>query len=194
MEGSGLTSGDLALLNNNGFGNGDTGMWFILLLFMMFGGFNGGNRGNYVTQSEMTDGFNNSAVQSQLQNIALSSANNNYETAQLINNQTNQMIQMNAANQSNLLQGFNALNMSITNQTNQLSSKLDNLGFQMEQCCCSIKTKMLEQQIQEQQGIINAQNIQISNAAQTQQILGTTGRYVAWAGSGAQTLSNGSQG
>lgn len=71
----------------------------------------------------------------------------------------------------------------------QLSSKLDNLGFQMEQCCCSIKTKMLEQQ-----GIINAQNIQISNAAQTQQILGTTGRYVALAGSGAQTLSNGSQG
>lgn len=189
MEGNGLSTGDLALLNNNGFGN-DSGLILVLLLFMMFGNGFGGNR-NGVTQADLTEGLNNNSVQSQLQSIALSSANNNFETAQLINNQTNQMIQMNATNQSNLLQGFNALNMNITNQTNQLSSKLDNLGFQMEQCCCSIKTKMLEQQIQDQQGIINAQNIQISNANQTQQILGVTGRYVAWAGSGAQTLSNG---
>lgn len=92
-----LTTGDLALMrDNDGFG-GNSFFWVFALLILMyggngfggFGGFGGGRDpmpfpNNYVTQAELTSGLNNQTVQSQLQQIALSSANNNYETARLI--------------------------------------------------------------------------------------------------------------
>lgn len=53
------------------------------------GNFLGNNgRGDYVTQAQFADGLSNQSIQSQLQQIALSSANNNYETAQLLNQKT----------------------------------------------------------------------------------------------------------
>lgn len=203
MSDNGITTGDLALMrdgNNNNFTN--EGMWFVLLLFMMAGGgFGYGNRApmpqpNGVTQNELTNGLNNNAVQSQLQQIALSTANNNYETAQLINGQTTALLQQNSDNTINALQGFNNINMNLTNQgnlinqnimnqTNQLGSKMDQLGYQIENCCCSIKTQMLEDRLENAQSVINSQAAQISNYNQSQYLLGQMGRFVAWNPSGS---------
>ena len=49
---------------------------------------------------------------------------NNYETAQLIGAQTRDLMQMNYTNQINVVQGFNAIQQS-----------LSQLGYQMDQCC-----------------------------------------------------------
>lgn len=190
MEGTNYDLSDLAAVTNGKNGWGDNSvLWFVLLLFMM-GGFGawGGNRGPVgpapVTEAQLTNGLNNNMTQMQLQNIAMSSERNNYETAQLVNGQTNTMLQMHSADQVNMLQGFNQLNTAIMGQTNQLASKLDNLAAHMDECCCSIKTQMLQDKYERTQFELTEARNNISNYNQSQYILNQMGRYVPYAGSG----------
>lgn len=161
--------------------NGTTSSFFgsdwlgaFLIIAVLFGGFGGGfgfgGRGaNYATPEYVQEVVNNQSTQTGLRDILLSSANNNYEMAQLINGQTNALQQQNYANQINVIQGFNAI-----------GAKLDQLGFQMENCCCSIKTQMLQDKYEALESkYLVAQN-DLSNAAQSQYILGALGRFVAY--------------
>ena len=175
-----LTASDaIALRDGDGmFGGGNAFFWVFALLLLGNGGFYGNNNGNYVTQAEMTNQLNAQTMQNQLQQIALSSANNNYETAQLINGQTNTLMQQNNTNLINAIQGFN-----------NLSQQISNLSAHLDTCCCDIKTQMLQDKLDEANAKIVAQQNEISNAQQTQTILNTLGRFVAWAGSGSQTAS-----
>ena len=160
-EGSALGGGAMLIL-------------IILFLFFMRGGM-GGAPADYATQADIS-----AAVTAQnQQSILLSSANNNYETARLISDQNMAMIAQNNANQINVIQGFNAITQQMMNQTNALSSKLDNLGFAMEQCCCSIKTLIKDNQINDLTNQLNNANNIAVNAAQTQQLLGAMGKWVA---------------
>lgn len=169
MDGN-LTTGDLALMrDNDGFG-GNGFFWVFALLILMFGG-NGGWFGgnNNALSDQMNQGFTNQ----QLQNIALSSANNNYETAQLINQLQGTLMQQNNTNLINAIQGFNQVNLS-----------LQNLSAQLNSCCCDIKTTMLQNRYEDERAkVVSLQN-DISNYNQSQYILSQMGRYVAWAGSG----------
>lgn len=163
---------------SNTFGGG---MWvFALLLLMFLGGGFGYNRQPGpppATQADMTAGFNNQATQAQLQQIALSSQNNNYETARLISAQTNEMLQQNNANLINAIQGFNTVNQNLQNQTNVLSQQLMQLDAKMSSCCCEIKTMMLENRLQDAQIALNTANNNISNANQSQYILSQMGHW-----------------
>lgn len=199
----------VALQKGDGNSWGENSMFFWIFALMMLQGWGGyGARGdaappppaNFVTQSELTNQLNNQTVQSQLQSIALSSANNNYETAQLINGQTNAMLQQNSTNLVNAIQGFNAVNQNITtglnsvnqnitSQTNQLAQAISNLGAQMDSCCCSIKTQMLQDRLADTQAQLVAANGIISNNAQSQYLLGQMGRFVAWQPSGSATAT-----
>lgn len=159
-----------------------SGMWVFALLLLMFlgGGFGFGGRPAGpapATQADMTAGFNNQATQAQLQQIALSSQNNNYETARLISAQTNEMLQQNSTNLINAIQGFNTVNQNIQNQTNVLSQQLMQLDAKMSSCCCEIKTMMLENRLQDAQIALNAANNNISNANQSQYILSQMGHW-----------------
>lgn len=193
-----LTTGDLALMQNDGLGGNNSFLWIFALLLLMFGGgFGGfgGNRGpmfppDVVTQAEMTSGLNNQAVQAQLQQIALSSANNNYETARLVSDQTNQLMQQNNTNLINAIQGFNQVNQNLTNQTNVLSQQIQALTAQVNDCCCSIKTQMLQDKYESTQAKLVAAQNDISNLTQSQYILGQTGRWVGWATSGTQAAAS----
>lgn len=146
---------------------------FLIIAILFGGGFGlGGGRGpmpDVATKEFVQDSVNNSAIQNQLNQIALSSANNNYETAQLINGQTNTLMQQNYTNQINVVQGFNAL-----------SQKMDALGFQMENCCCSIKTQMLQDKYEAVVNQLRQYQADASNNAQTQYILNALGRFVAY--------------
>ena len=179
MDGTLSASDAIALRDGNGmFEGGNAFFWVFALLLLGNGGFGYGNRGDYVTPSELSSQINGSQIQSQLQQIALSSANNNYETAQLINGQTNALMQQNNTNLINAIQGFNSLQQQISS----LSAHLDT-------CCCDIKTQMLQDKLDEANAKIVAQQNEISNAQQTQTILNTLGRFVAWAGSGSQAAA-----
>lgn len=165
---------------NSVLGNND-GLWIFALLILMFGGgFGwGGNRGiagpEPATADQVSQGFNNQ----NMQQILLSSANNNYETAQLINAQTNTLMQQNNTNLINAIQGFNAVNIS-----------LQNLQAKMDTCCCEIKTQMLQNRYEDERAKNVALQGEISNFQQSQYILGQMGRWVAWVGSGSQASAS----
>lgn len=165
-------------------------LWIFALLILLFGGNFGGMRGgapDVATAEQMNQGFTNQ----QLQQIALSSANNNYETAQLINAQTNAMMQQNNTNMVNAIQGFNQINLSIQNQTNVLAGQIQALQAKMDSCCCEIKTQMLQNRLDDAQAQKVALEGQISNYNQSQYILGQMGRWVGWTPSGTQAATAG---
>ena len=174
---------------------GESFMWIFALLILLFGGnFGGffGGRGpapDQVTQAELQAGLNNVQTQNQLQQLGIATANNNYETALLINQLGGNLTNQNNNNLVNAIQGFNALNQNISSIGAQLGSKLDQLGYQMESCCCSIKTQMLQDKYEQAQAKVVALQNQVDNRDQTQTILGNLGRFVAWAGSGSQAAA-----
>ena len=173
-------------MNGNGtssfFGSDWLGAFLIIaVLFGGFGGFGFGGRGygpEPASVEYVQSVVNNQSTQTGLRDILLSSANNNYETAQLINAQTNQMLQQNNTNLINAIQGFNALGLQI-----------QSLSSHMDECCCSIKTQMLQDKLDDTKAqLVAAQNI-ISNYNQSQYLLGQLGRFVAWTPSGTQVAS-----
>lgn len=184
-----LTTGDLALMKDDGFGGSNSFMWIFALLILMFGGggaFGFGGRGPVPAGADQVNqGFTNQ----NLQQIALSSANNNYETAQLINAQTNALMQQNQAYEINAIQGFNQINLGIMNQTNVLSQQIQALQAKLDSCCCEIKTQMLNDRLADAQAANVALRNDISNYNQSQYILGQTGRWVGWATSGTQAAT-----
>lgn len=175
MDGTLSASDAIALRDNAGmFDGGNAFFWVFALLLLGNGGFGFGGNRDVVTSAELTAQINASQTQQGIQQVLLSSANNNYETAQLINQQTGQLIAQNNTNLINAIQGFNSLQQQISA-----------LGAHLDTCCCSIKTQMLQDKLDEANAKIVAQQNEISNAQQTQTILNTLGRFVAWAGSGS---------
>lgn len=189
----GLSTGDLALMrDNDGFGGNNGFFWVFALLILMFGGNGfgwGGNNNQGMANAALSDQMNQGFTNQQLQNIALSSANNNYETAQLINAQTNALYQQNNTNLINAIQGFNQVNLNLQNQTNVLAQQLAALDAKMSSCCCEIKTQMLQNRYEDERAANVALRNDISNFQQSQYVLGQVGRWVAWAGSGSQAAT-----
>ena len=188
----GLSNSDVALLSrDNGMWGGDGAFFWIFALLILAGngGFGFGNNPGYVTSAELQASQNAQTSSLQFQSVANSIANSQYETARLISDQSNQMLQQNNANLINAIQGFNNLGVQIMNQTNTLGSKLDGLAAQLASCCCEIKTQMLQDRLADTQAkLVTAQNA-IDNANQSQYLLGQMGRWVAWTPSGTQTTA-----
>lgn len=177
---------------NGMFGGMNDGMWIFALLLLGRGGFWGGDgcgNGGFVTQADLSNALANQTTQSQLQSLAVETANNNYETAQLINSQTNTLLETQNTNLVNAIQGFNSLGMQITNQTNVLAQSIAQLSAKLDSCCCEIKTQMLEDRLEDSR----ARNVElqndISNFNQSQYLLSQFGRFVPWLGTGQPTAS-----
>ena len=187
----GLTTGDVALMRG-GDGIGNNGFfWVFALMILMFGGngFGWGGNNQGAANAALSDQMNQGFMNQQLQQIALSSANNNYETAQLINAQTNAMLQQNNTNLINAIQGFNQVNLNLQNQTNVLAQQIAALDAKLSSCCCDIKTQMLQNRYEDERAANVALRNDISNFQQSQYVLGQVGHWVAWAGSGSQTAT-----
>ena len=144
---------------------GNFGEWIgvFLIVAVLFGwGGLGGNR------ESVQDAINNQTTQSTLQNILLSSANNNYETAQLINSQTRDYMLQNQTNQLAVINGFNAIQSTLAGISTQIGS-----------CCCDIKTTLLQDKydaaIRENARLLADK----SNADQSAYLLSVMGKWVA---------------
>lgn len=171
-------------MNSNGASSffGSDWLGAFLIIAVLFGGFGGGfgfNRGGSDV-GYINDAINNQTTQIGLRDVLLSSANNNYETAQLISGQTNALMQQNYANQINAIQGFNSIAQAIAD-----------LGYHMDSCCCSIKTQMLQDKYDALAEQYRTAQNDLSNAAQSQYILGALGRFVAYPPAAA-TVATGS--
>lgn len=158
---------------------------FLIIAILFGGGIGGfGGRGpvmppNVATVTDVNTAIANQSTQTGLQNVLLSSANNNHETARLIEGQTMTLMNQNNTNLINAIQGFNQVGQQIMNQTNVLGSKLDQLGYQMENCCCSIKTLIKDNQIADLTNQLNNANNVAVNSAQSQYLLSQMGKWVA---------------
>ena len=162
-----------------------SGGWiFAFLIIAVIFGWGGNGFGNnnaamagFATMADVNAAINNQSLQSQLTNGLLSSANNNYETAQLINNQTMTMMNTQNSNLINAIQGFNQISSSVQGGFSNLSAQIADLGYKMESCCCGIKTMMLENRLQDVQAkLVSSEN---ANAifAQNQYLLSQLGTY-----------------
>ena len=127
--------------NNGGFGFGGgweglIGLIAVAALFGNggFGGFGfGGNRGgNYATQADLSAGFANSEIMSDLNSILLSNAQGFAGLNTAIQNG-------NASIQQTLCQGFNGVNTAILQSANATERGFATLGYNLSNCCCDLK-------------------------------------------------------
>ena len=161
-------------MNETGFG-GWIGVIVIIILLLGGGIFGGGNAS---TLADVNSAINNQSVQNSLNSALLSSANNNYETAQLISNQNMAMMNQNNSNLVNAIQGFNQISSTVQGGFSNISAQIADLGYKMENCCCSIKTMMLENRLQDAQAaLVTSQTTNAINA-QSQYLLSQLGNYV----------------
>ena len=179
---------------------GDTGFsgeWIFafLIISVIFGWGNGGFGGNnnatmagYATTADINNAIAQQTSALNQQSLLLSSANNNFETARLIDNQS--MLALNQSNAAiiNAIQGFNTTNAAIANGFASVNQNIADLGYRMDKCCCDIKTLMLENRLQDTQiALQNAQNIAV-NAEQSQYILSQLGSFVPKAAAAAYSV------
>ena len=169
--------------NGSAFGEGSW-IFGLIVLLGLFGGFgNGFGGGNanvaaYATMADVNSAINNQTTQNALGQIALSSQNNNYETAQLISNQNMAMMNQQNSNLVNAIQGFNQISSTVQGGFSNISAQIADLGYKMENCCCGIKTMMLENRLQDAQtALLNSQTINAING-QSQYLLSQLGSYV----------------
>ena len=141
------------------------GVFLIVAVLFGWGGIGGGRES---VSDAVNAAINNQTTQSGLRDILLSSANNNYETAMLISNQTRDYMQSNYTNQINVVQGFNAIQAALAGISNQLGA-----------CCCDIKSTLLQDKydaaIRENARLLADK----SNADQSAYLLSVMGKWVA---------------
>lgn len=149
-----------------------------LIVILMFGG-NLFGAGRQDVNAIVNEAINNQTTQSGIKDVLLSSANNNYETARLVSEQTMAMMAQNNANTINTIQGFNAMNLANANAFAEIRQQMAALGYQMQSCCCEIKTQMLQDRLDAAERRNVVLDGQISNYNQTQTLLGQMGKWVA---------------
>jgi len=168
--------------NGSAFGEGSW-IFGLIVLLGLFGGFGNGfgggnaNMAAYATMADVNSAINNQTVQQAMSAIQLSSANNNYETSQLINQQTATMMATQNNNLVNAIQGFNQISSSLQGGFANLSSQLADLGYRMEACCCSIKTQALENRLADKEAELVASRNANAIFAQNQYLLSQLGTY-----------------
>lgn len=147
---------------------GGSWLFAFLIIALLFGNGAWGGGGSVSTETAINAAINNQTTQNGLRDVLLSSANNNYETAMQIAGQNLLNSQQNAANQINVIQGFNAINQTLAGISTQLGN-----------CCCEIKTQLLQDKYDAAlRELSKAQNEAI-NQAQSQYLLGVMGKWVA---------------
>ena len=152
--------------DHDGFLEGN-GIIILILFFLIFGFGGWGNNGNGNLSADMQRGFDTQSIVSKLDGLNSGLCDTAYENARLIEQNT-------VTN----MQGFNQTQMGMMQGFNGVQESINNLSHQMEQCCCNLKTQMMQDKYdnlnRDYQQALGA----ITNATQTQNILSSLGRYV----------------
>lgn len=164
-------------------------LWFLAFVLLAggngFGGLFGNNRIPMGPPPATQQDLNAQSMMSELNALGLATANNNYETARLIQDQTMAMQSQNNTNLINAIQGFNSVIQQMQNQYAGIQQQISQLGFQMDQCCSKIQTQMLQDRLTDKTAEVVALQAKLDNQEQTRNILASLGRFVPWAGSGS---------
>ena len=147
---------------------GGSWLFAFLIIAMMFGGGNFGWGGNGNVEAAVNSAIANQSTATGLRDVLLSSANNNYETAQLISGQNLLNAQQRSADQINVIQGFNQIQQSIAALSTQLGS-----------CCCDIKSTLLQDKYDSALRELAKVQTEAATKAQSEYLLGVMGKWVA---------------
>lgn len=132
MENGGLSPSDVALLNNNGFGDGNAFMWIFALLILANGGFGGGwgngNGNSNAIQADVNRGFDNQNLQAQTRDILSA-----------VTNGTAQTIASSTANATNAINAIKDGNAALIREFGTVETALTALSGKQQECCCDIK-------------------------------------------------------
>lgn len=171
MTGSDVASIMNAMNRDDGFLSGNGILIILFFLIFLFNGRGWGNDGNALTQAELQAGLYNQTTDRNLSDIRTAQCN----TDMLINN----------SNYNNLLQAKDLSSqmascccenrLAIANQTNTLQA-------QMTANTQAILDKMCQNEIQSLRDQLNLAEMASANAVQTQNILGSLGRWIPYAG------------
>ena len=130
-DGNGMWGGDwlayillFALIGGGGFGFGGFGGGSILPWLLFGNGGFGGN--NCATQADLAAGFNNSAVLSNLNDLALGQAGIQQTLCQGFNGVN-----------TTVMQGFNGVGNAICNLGYNVQGGINGLSAQLADCCCT---------------------------------------------------------
>lgn len=177
-----MTLSDIAAVmpksaNGDGFLEGN-GIIILILFFLIFGFGGGAGFGGNGTQAEVQRGFDTQAITSKLDGITNGLCDSAYENARLINqNMANTMQGFNQT-QMGMMQGFNGVDKSLCQGFGSVNESINQLSHQMEQCCCNLKTQMMQDKYDDLSRQYDQALAAITNATQTQNILNSLGRYV----------------
>lgn len=152
--------------DHDGFLEGN-GIIILILFFLIFGFGGWGNNGNGSQSADMQRGFDTQSIISKLDGLSSGLCDTAYENARLIEQNT-------VTN----MQGFNQTQMGMMQGFNGVQESINNLSHQMEQCCCNLKTQMMQDKYDELNRDYQQALGAITNATQTQNILSSLGRYV----------------
>ena len=152
--------------DHDGFLEGN-GIIILILFFLIFGFGGWGNNGNGNLSADMQRGFDTQSVISKLDGLTTGLCDSAYENARLIEQNT-------VTN----MQGFNQTQMGMMQGFNGVQDSINNLSHQMEQCCCNLKTQMMQDKYETLNRDYQQALSAITNATQTQNILNSLGRYV----------------
>ena len=99
-------------------------------------------------------------------------------------NNTNMLTAINGFNATSqqITNGFNSVNQNVASGFNSVNQNIANLGYKMDECCCAIKTMLLENRLQDTQiALQQSQTANIVNAS-NQYLLSQLGSFVPTAG------------
>ena len=147
---------------------GGSWLFAFLIIALLFGGGNGFGWGGGDVDAKINAALANQSTQTGIRDILLSSANNNYETAMQIAGQNLLNEQQRAADQINVVQGFNAIQQSIASLSSQLGS-----------CCCDIKTTLLQDKYDAAIRELAKAQTEAATKAQSEYLLSVMGKWVA---------------
>lgn len=152
-----MNGGGYGMNNNGGWGNGMWGDWIILfLLAAMFGnggfGFGGNRGGQCATQADISAGFANSEIMSDLNDILLQNSQGFAGVQQTL------CQGFSGVNQT-VLTGFHGIDNAICTLGYQNQQGFNTIGAQLAQCCCGIERAI---------DGVNTQNIMNTGAIQRQ--------------------------
>ena len=150
MEGT-LSPADVAVLsgntgNNNGYGFGDNGAWWIIL-FLIFGwgrngfgngfGSNGGGvADNYVLATDFA------TIERKLDGVNSGLCDGFYAMAQQFSNTNQNIANSTASLQQTLCQGFSGVNQAIVSNGYETRLGVNALSSQLANCCCDIRQQI----------------------------------------------------
>ena len=178
MDSNGMSIADALALQKQDDNFGGGWLWVFFLFFLLAwgnGGLFGGNSAaaQYATQADIQRGFDQNTVVNKLDGLSKGICDLGYAMNNTMLNGFNGI-------QRDLCSGFNGVNQTLNNGFNSVNTNINQLSYQMQQCCCDLKTSMLQDKYENvSRQLAQATDI-INNTAQSQYILGQLGKFYTY--------------